>query len=361
MKKLLHEYKFVLVAYALWAGVLFLISWVSTDWWQIQFRFLGPISWANFDGVHYLGIASRGYGLYQQAFFPLYPLVIFILHRVLPFDMAQIAMFISLTAFLGGLCSLYTYVQKYGERVARWTIILILLYPMSFSFASVYTEGLYFFLAVAALLAVERKKYVISSIIIALAGATRFIGITLSLLVLLYARTTRSPRALLGFFAISATGLLGFMFYLWYSTGDPLAFMHVQSFFGANRSGSSLVLPPQVLWRYIKIMLTASPFSLQYWIAMFEASTFIGAITLIVLSWKDRALRPQLVYSMAVLLIPSMTGTFSSMPRYVLGAFPLFIILAKLHNRWVTWCVAGVFALGLVICTSLFLGGYFVS
>src|SRR3990167_799324 len=37
-------------------------------------------SWANFDGVHYLGIAAKSYfAQFTQAFFPLYPLLIRIL------------------------------------------------------------------------------------------------------------------------------------------------------------------------------------------------------------------------------------------------------------------------------------------
>src|SRR3989304_9578488 len=37
-------------------------------------RFLTAL--ANFDGAHYLLIAKNGYSQYQQAFFPLYPLLI---------------------------------------------------------------------------------------------------------------------------------------------------------------------------------------------------------------------------------------------------------------------------------------------
>lgn len=361
MKKLFLAYKFVLTAFFVWLVGLFLISWISTDWWQLQFRFLGPTRWANFDGAHYLGIAAGGYGLYQQAFFPLYPSLIAVIHKILPLSMPIIGMFVSLSAFLAGLCLFYSYVRKYGENTARWTVVLLLSYPISFSFASIYTESLYFLLAVAAMYSIEKKKYFISSLLIGLAGATRLVGIMLLLFLLMHARHVRSRLTVFGFCVISALGLAGFMSYLWYTTGDPFAFIHVQSFFGANRSGSSLVLPPQVIWRYMKIFFTASPFSLQYWVALFEAGTFIGAMMLIIISWKDRAFRPQLIYSMLVLLIPSMTGTFSSMPRYVLCAFPLFIILAKLHNRWVRWCMVGIFSFGLVICTSLYLAGYFVS
>jgi len=33
-------------------------------------------SWANFDGAHYINIARDGYHQFDQAFFPLYPLMI---------------------------------------------------------------------------------------------------------------------------------------------------------------------------------------------------------------------------------------------------------------------------------------------
>lgn len=348
-------------AYVVWRIAMALISVVSRDWWQLQFRFLGPTPWANFDGAHYLGIATSGYGQYQQAFFPLYPLIISALIRIWPIAPHIVGLAVSHAAFFVGLCMLYTYARKYGDEVSRWTIALLLVYPMSFYFASVYTESLFFMLAAGSLLAMERKQYVISSLFIALAGATRLIGILLLLPLVMRVRNNRNKELLLYVCPISVLGLAGYMGYLWYVTGDPIAFFHVQPFFGANRSGSAIVLLPQVLWRYVKIVVTASPVSLQYWVAAAEVTAFIGVLFLIVMHWKDKTVRPFLVYSATVVLVPSLSGTLSSMPRYILAAFPLFILIAKLHNRWIKYFMVALSVIGLVVCTSLYLSGYFIS
>ena len=58
---------------------------------------------ANFDGAHYLLIAEQGYYQYQQAFFPLYPLLIRLLSPVFPNNRLITALVISNLSFLFGL------------------------------------------------------------------------------------------------------------------------------------------------------------------------------------------------------------------------------------------------------------------
>ncbi|HKZ34423.1 MAG TPA: hypothetical protein VJ179_00950, partial [Patescibacteria group bacterium] len=81
------ELKFVVLSFLVWRASLFLIAWLASSFLPLRDGFLGcgtvhyrlnPIlcSQANFDGVPYLMIAERGYGAYQQAFFPLYPLLV---------------------------------------------------------------------------------------------------------------------------------------------------------------------------------------------------------------------------------------------------------------------------------------------
>ncbi len=41
----------------------------------------GLFSWANFDGEHYLSIAQNGYKILEQAFFPMYPMMMSVFAR----------------------------------------------------------------------------------------------------------------------------------------------------------------------------------------------------------------------------------------------------------------------------------------
>src|SRR3989344_4233726 len=58
---------------------------------------------ANFDGVHYLLIAKNGYAQYQQAFFPLYPLLIRWLSSLFLNNHLVTGLLISNLSFLVGL------------------------------------------------------------------------------------------------------------------------------------------------------------------------------------------------------------------------------------------------------------------
>src|SRR3989338_2071922 len=64
-------------------------------------------SWANFDGEHYLSISIFGYKNLQQAFFPVYPMLINFIASPISFDLLSglinstiIFLIISNTAFL---------------------------------------------------------------------------------------------------------------------------------------------------------------------------------------------------------------------------------------------------------------------
>jgi hypothetical protein len=101
---------------------------------------------SNFDGVHYVLIATHGYNFGQQAFFPLYPDVIRKLRPYIP-DPVLAGTLISSFSFLLALILLDRLIRMdYAPDVARWTILALLIFPTSFFFACVYSEGLFFLL-----------------------------------------------------------------------------------------------------------------------------------------------------------------------------------------------------------------------
>ena len=88
----------VLAAFATWRAILFVIAVAAPLFFVRQPVFTYPEaklpsehrvlwwqSWANFDGIHYLEIANRGYRAvgFIQAFFPVYPLFIAALSSLL--------------------------------------------------------------------------------------------------------------------------------------------------------------------------------------------------------------------------------------------------------------------------------------
>ena len=256
----------------------------------------------------------------------------------LPIAPVYSALAISHVALLAGLFVLHALLKKERIQNSLWIIAFLLFFPTGFFFAAAYPTSLLFFLVVSFMYAVRSGRKFLAVIFGMLASVTHLFGAF-----------------------IFPFGILLYMGYLYYTTGDVLAFFHVQSAFGANRTAGGIVLLPQVLWRYGKILLTVPPGSLTYAVAAFEAGVFALFAVLFVLAIHQKIRASYLWYSVLVLIVPTFTGTFSSMPRYVLSAFPLFFVLGTMHNRVVKIALFTVFTVGLVICTMAYLSGYFIA
>ena len=178
----------------------------------------------------------------------------------------------------------------------------------------------------------------------------------------LWAQKRISKHALpLATVALGSLGLLTYMYYLATEFGDPLYFFHVQAEFGGIRE-EVVVTYPQVLYRYLKILVTARPFDFKYYSYLqdFIAGT-VGLGLLVYSATKVRL--SYVIFSLLVFIAPTLTGTFSSLPRYILVCFPLFIVLADWteKNRLFryTWFIfSGIL---LVLNTVLFIQGYWVA
>ncbi len=362
MKEFWHDLKPVAVIYAIWRFTLLAVEYVSSKFFPLRLTWQGPIPWANFDGVHYLMIAREGYRQYLQAFFPVYPLLVGLFSRLFLVNPILVGLGVSHIATLFGFYFFYKLSKLYDKKNALWSTAILAVYPASLFYAGVYPSGLYFFLATACLYAIEKRTWWWVGVLGLFAGATRIFGVYLMLAAFseYSLLNQREKKKYVWPLTLMPLGLLVYMFYLWFSVGDPLAFFHQQPLFGAHRTGSGLVMLPQVLWRYTKIFLTAAPTTFIYKVAVFEFLSFLLALALLVTSWRQGLKKSYLVYALAVVITPTLTGTLSSFPRYLHAAFPLFFVLGKLPLA-VKWVVILVFGTLLVYFGSAFLSGYFIA
>ncbi|MBI4999263.1 hypothetical protein HZB97_00645, partial [Candidatus Gottesmanbacteria bacterium] len=123
---------FVVFSFIIWRFLLFVAAALSLQLIPVRLGFLGggeenyfisPLlwGWANMDGAHYLSIAQNGYYQYEQAFFPLYPMLIRLLANFMDKNYLLSALFISHLFFLGSLIIFYKLLKKqFSEGVARW-------------------------------------------------------------------------------------------------------------------------------------------------------------------------------------------------------------------------------------------------
>lgn len=350
-----------------------------------------PFLWhrANFDGIYYLDIARKGYSVNQQAFFPLYPRLIRDFSPLFGDRCLVVGVTISLISTLIALLIFYRLVKiDYPVAVAKRTLLLWLLFPTSFFFGSVYTEGLFAALLLGSFYSARIGKWWLAGLLGMAAANTRIIGVLIfpALLYEFYLQRTlycniggfgAGFKTKLGLFIrktycllqpvkgyvplfLIPLGLLFYMRYLLVNYGDPLMFLHTQPAFGASRSDGQIILLYQVFWRYLKMIFTTrlDPLYVAVWL---ELVTGIGAIGLFALAFKQKIRTSYLIFAVTAFLLPTLIGTMSSIPRYFLSLFPLFIALALIENKTIRWAITVVFCLLFVVCFSMFSRGYWIA
>ncbi len=325
-------------------------------------------SWGNFDGVHYLTIAERGYVAdFIQAFFPFYPILTSAIGSFFFGQYLLVGIILSTTAFFLGFYFLMKLLQlDYSKQQIWWVCLFLLLFPTSFYFGAIYTEGIFFFLVISSFYFARKQKWWLAAMLGIFASATRFAGIFLlpALLLEYYLQQRKKnekiiPEKKVLFLLLIPLGLIGYMFFLWHQYKDPFLFFHALPDFNTGRS-NTIVLLPQVFWRYIKIFATVNPSSLAFFNALYEfLTTILFGILLVVSVFKTRL--SYVLFSFLVFISPTLTGTLTSMPRYVLLCFSCFIVLGLMRSTILKVILLTFFSLLLVISLLLFARGYWIA
>lgn len=340
----------------------------------------------NFDGVHYLRIAQDSYSAqYSQAFFPSYPLLIRMFTEaniLLPKDPnLDTRIFVDPTFFYSGLIlsnlilliALYFFYKlvtlDYKKEIGLKSIVLLLSFPTAFYLGSIYTESFFLLLVVSFLYSIRKQNFILAGILAALASATRIFGLLLLpvFIVELYLKvknrqislkSEQFTKALIGIL-LAPMGTLLYMLYLRFEFDNPLYFLTSQPLFGAERVSNGIILLPQVLFRYIKIFLTVPPISLPFFNAFLEFSFTLIALGLLFASFKKIRFS-YAIFTFGSLLLPTLTGTLSSMPRYSLMLFLILPFLVTFSGRHFKLVVV-LFIILQMILVGLFTRGYWVA
>jgi len=371
---------FVLSSFIVWQLVIAAIIFLGGKYFPTTNSYLyseiSPIhpNWlwsrANFDGIHYLSISRSGYDLHQQAFFPLYPQLINFLKPLFNSKDLFSALFISSFSFLVSMIFLYKLVRlDLSKSIAKRTLVYLLIFPTAFYFTMVYTESLFLMFILGSFYFARSRRFWLAGIFGALGAMTRLPGIflfpALGVEWWFYQKDLKDKKkaisSLIPLFLIPL-GLLYYIRFLSIRFGDPLMFIHVQPYFGAGRSGGKIILLYQVFWRYFKMLITVDKMTPTYFVVVLEFLSTVGFLALAILT-ALRRWYSYLVFMALALIAPSLTGTLSSVPRYVLVLFPGFIILAIYAEkyRWLR-ILYPILAIPLFIfCLILFTRGYWIS
>jgi hypothetical protein len=326
------------------AGVLSVallpVSRYIEGYWLIRGLDRAFDAFSRWDAWHYTRIALTGYpeaDPSRAAFFPLFPSLIRILAELVGrtdrpglFAAAVVVANICLLLATMVLIALVRLdLDADDSRRAAW---YLLVFPTSLFLSAGYSESLFLLLAMGAILACRTDHWLTAGLLGGLAALSRPIGVWLVVPLAIEAflewragrlrpwRPMWRPAVAV---ALPGLFLLAWMWFLWQRLGDPLAFLHAQD--GWDRE----VGPP---WDTI-IEFVNGRISLHTGFHSLTdlAFTLVGFAGLI-LSW--RWLRPSYtVWFGVMLLVPLMTGSLMSMPRFVLVMFPLYLVLAILGRR----------------------------
>lgn len=327
------------------------------------------------DSEYYLGIAVGGYDdpaagkvttnatsspvAKNYSFFPFYPaLMAIIKYPFMWFGMKPIAAataagaVVSLLGALAGMIALYELIRdRFDSDDAYRAVFYMLIFPTSFFFAMIYTEGLFVGIAFWCLLLAKRQKWMAAGILGFLAVWTRAFGAALALPLFVIWLQQLDPRDRMGsignqhlwvrLFAV-ALPLIGYGLWRTSNLGE----------------GWALLQPGYFSRGFLNFPGTVGSFFYMFPHAMnnsnamvyFGLEAFAVLLTLTASIWLLKHDLSLALFSLAVVLFAVMSGSLQSLARYMLVAPALYVFLARL-GRSVSfdrlWTVVSVLLMGM--------------
>jgi hypothetical protein len=382
----------VAVRTACWAAVLVALLWAPLQAGFPEHDAYGARSdfifgaFDQWDANWFLRIAEHGYDTKQSAsFFPLYPLLTRALGVVVRSNLVAGVLISLVAAGFAGTAIMRITRRWTGDRVARDSVLFLALYPISFVFTAVYSDGLFLALAAWAFLFALERRVVLAALLGASAVLTRPTGLALlpALAWLLWPER-RDRRSLLRLspLLLLPAALVGYCLYLRSHFGDAFAFVHSEGSFWLRDVPATG--PLGGAWQALKsgeqgiaqLVLhlpagsgAAAGFGKPEQFAIWNVTQLVllvGACALTWLCWKQ-VNRAAAIYSAASIVlflsVPAAVVPLVSEPRFLIGDFPLFVTLAIWsadRPRRRTTIVASFAAAGLIAAVG-FAHGVWVS
>ena len=363
--------------------------------------------WAHWDGVWFVRIAADGYAAHpwSPAFFPLYPLTVRVASVLTEGNLVIAGVLVSLVCYAAAMVVLFRLTRdELSPQAALWTVVFVSLFPTALVFQAVYSESLFLLLTLLCLSLARRGSWAPACAAGLLAALTRSTGVLLLLpLAMIWWEQRRGrcirlpggpatrvtgpvlgsalvPRPAVGrltppsalWLLLVPAGLGLYMAYLWGQYGKPLLFATVQGNWGRHPG-----LPFMTLWHELVAVAAAVRSLATHGLApvlvhtadggfhgdvlanCFEALALAAAVFMLVACWR-RLPASYTVYAAACLLFPLLnpatTRPLSSLPRFVLVVFPLFMGAAAVllpHRVW-RWVFLAVTVPLLLLATVLF-------
>ncbi len=320
-------------------------------------------SWNRMDSTRYLQIARGGYtatGEYNDiiniAFYPMYPLLVWLVHFLVG-SVEAAAPVVSNLCLVFACCYLYKLVTlDEDESIARRSVLLLLVFPFAFFFSIAFSESTYFMLCVMCAYYSRKKKWWIAGVCGMFAAFSRTQGILMVVLLSYeyfisagikwanWRETRKNIRIDALAVLLVPLGYVGYLAVNRVVTGSWFGFMKYQSEYWAQNFGFFAQNVANL------VVSAESAATAKEAVLGWGTQVVFFFLPLVVLLISYRKVRTSyFIYTLLYLFISFSPTALLSVPRYVMGAFPLFIMGAKwLKNRYI--CMSAVFISVLLLC-----------
>jgi hypothetical protein len=340
---------------------------------------------SNWDGKWYLLTVLHGYPQtiwHTQTtlgFLPVYPMLMWVLgqpfravglHPQTSFILAGVI--ISLVAGAIATVLIARLAERWwGEAASRRAILFFCLFPGSIVFSMIYTEGLLLALLAAAMLAIERRRWLTSGLLAGLTTGVAPVAVAIipafAVVALLEIHRRgwhdRAARRALLAPVLAPAGLIGFGSFLWAWTGSPFASYTTQgSKWGWAESTTPTAIPRQAS----ALIHEIAQFTFHHpGVNLNFVSGVIGTVFLLyamwrLWHWRSAVSLVALLWTLGVAALTLTSANTPPNPRMLICAFPAVLVVgAEAEGRrqkrllWFTVLVTLAMSTGSFVGTGL--------
>jgi hypothetical protein len=310
---------------------------LASTWLQPHLTVPGVL--AGWDGGWYLRIAQSGYpdNLLSEgfgnrwAFFPALPELIRFGSTITPFSDQTVGLVI--VFLLGAAAAFAVWIavkDLFGETTANGVVLLLCFFPTAYVFSMIYTEGLFIASAAGTLALLRRRRWVWAGLVAGAGALTREPGALLVLICLVEAvMAVRRERRVTPLIAplIGAAAGASWAAWQWRQVGSPTAFVKAEEAWGP---GFDWFRTPFRSVLHLLTRTSAWSNSQEVMASLGVLFVAVGLVLLIVLHRRGERLPVSWwIYTIGAILVAFSPFWPSSILRYTMAVFPLYIGLVR--------------------------------
>ena len=337
------------------------VGWYLPDLNGVGELFIQPLR--NWDGFWYSLIATEGYDYHpaSTAFWPLYPWSMRVLADILFIRVETAGLILANVAFFLALAVFQRLVRRgWGADVANRALWLLAFFPTAFYFSAVYSESFFLLFSLLAYYWATGGKWWQAGLAGLLAALTRNLGILLVVpLGIIFLKQhgidpRHWPRTWLAI-GLPGFGPLLYMLSLWRTYDDPLLTLEAQKGWAREQAMPWTTFQmafDQLDLSWLRTLIssptwtTFTSHTVRFGFAEYEtldiAFTLLAIPLLIYCLVKlplEYSVFPLMLYAIP-LFSPSTIHPLMSMSRFLIVMFPLFVGLALLTRRQMSFRLA---------------------